>query len=107
MPSIRMTFSKNEMEIIDLGRQGLSPIEIVNKLGRSTVASVGVVLSRARRARVLKTDAYMCGQGAQIPRKLYAKLDEEALERDFTTPDFIRLILRNVVEKKLIEMVLK
>jgi hypothetical protein len=101
-----MTFSKNEMEIVELGRQGLAPVEIVTKLGRSTVGSVNVVLSRARRTKVLKTDAYMCGQGAQIPRKLYARLDEEALMRDLETPDFIRLILRNVVEKNLFETVL-
>ena len=106
MPAIRMTFSKNEMEVIELGRQGLSPVEIVNKLGRSTVGSVHVVLCRARKARKLGTDSYMCGQGAQIPRKLYAVLDEEALGRDLETPDFIRLLLRNVVEKKLIGMVL-
>ena len=101
-----MTFSKNEMEIVELGRQGLSPGEIVEKLGRSTPGSVQVVLSRARRCRVLKTDAYMRGQGAQIPRSLYAKLDDEALERGFETPDFIRMLLRQVVEKNLFETVL-
>jgi hypothetical protein len=107
MPAIRMTFSKNEMEIVALAKTGLSPVEIVTKLGRSTVGSVHVVLCRARKARKLGTDSYMCGQGAQIPRKLYAALDEEALERDLETPDFIRLLLRNMVEKKLIETVLK
>ncbi len=101
-----MTFSKNEMKIVELGRQGLSPIEIVNKLGRSTIGSVHVVLSRARRAKKLGTDSYMCGQGARIPRKLYAKLDDEALARDMETPDFIRLVLRQVVEKNLFETVL-
>ena len=104
--TIRMTFSKNEMEIVELGRQGLSPIEMVNKLGRSTVQSVAVVLSRARRAKKLGTDSYMCGNGVQIPRKIYAKLDDEALVRDMQTPDFIRLVLRQVVEKNLFETVL-
>ena len=105
--TIRTTFSKNELEVVELAKTGLSPVEIVNKLGRSTVGSVHVVLCRARKARKLGTDSYMCGQGAQIPRKLYARLEDEALERDLETPDFIRLILRKVVEKNLFETVLK
>ena len=104
--SSRTEFSENEMQIIRLAQDGLSPIEIKEVIKRSTPRAISVVLCRARKAGILeiKTQA---GVGVQISARVHEQFEMEAAERKMRTHDLIRLILKNVIEDDLFDAVLQ
>ena len=98
-------FSENEMQIVRLAQDGLSPIEIKAALGRSTPGSISSTLSRARKYGLLSA---ICrsGAGVHLPASMLDYLAIEAEERGMRTQDLIRLILKNIINDDLFSAVL-
>ena len=98
-------FSENEMQIVRLAQDGLSPIEIKAALGRSTPGSISAILSRARKQGILST-TFRSGSGVHLTARMHDYLALEAEERGIGTHDLIRLILKNVIDDDLFSAVL-
>ena len=104
--SSRTEFSENEMQIIRLAQDGLSPIEIKEVIKRSSPRAISVILCNARRAGV-DVMRFRTGSGVQISAQMHDYFEIEAAERKMRTHDLIRLILKNVIDDDLFDAVLQ
>ena len=104
---MRETLSVNEWQVIHLAQEGLSPIEIKQKIKRSTTRSISVVLSRARKLGYLERQSIAGGMHMWMPRSIHEAINDEAARRGMGGSDLARLVLRNVIDDNLFKAVLE